>query len=1041
MRTHFRHALLASTVFVGAAAFATPAFAQDDQTTPTTAETTSGGNEIIITGSRIASPTLTSASPLQIVDAKEIDDSGVSNIQEVLLDNPVFGTPALSRANSNFLTSSAGVTTVDLRDLGSDRTLVLVNGRRFVAGVPASATVDLNMIPTQFIERVDVLTGGASSVYGSDAVAGVVNIIYKDDFQGIEGNAQAGIAERGDDSRQQLNLMMGTNFADNRGNITVFLGYSKEGVVRTRDRGDLFQSGKAVDQASLGAFVTGDPNDLFTATAPFRSGFAPQGTFFLKAAPGGITRTFNPCTGAIQTTNTNGADDCATGFNRSFYRTIAVPTTRYLLAMQGHYDISDDVTAFVEGTFGKTSTHSELEPFPAASSGATGIFPASGGRFDIEQNVTIATGLVTPPASCTSYNPVTGSCHVINPYLPAAFYALAADQASTLTGQFPTQPNGLKDIGFQQRLTSFGDRGNDADRDTFRLLGGLEGSVFNDMHWEAYVAYGETVESQVGFGQVNAANFREALNVIPDVADVDGDGNTSEAICANPQARASGCAPANIFGANLLSPEAVKYIIALSTTNTKTSQTLAGINLSGNLFEGWAGPIGFAAGAEYRKEFSKAINDPLTETGGNLGNALPSVRGSFDVKEAYAELAIPLLADAPFAKSLDLRGAARISDYSTVGTVWSWNAGLEWAPIDDIRFRVVRARATRAPNVGELFTPPQQTFPTGLIDPCDGIEAGDTSTVGQNCLADPGVVANIANFGAFTLSQADLQGIGGYIPGNPNLNEEQGNTFTIGAVINPTSIDALRNLVLTIDYFQIKIDDAIQVIPFQNIINECYNNGNAEFCALIERRPGFSGPNNPGSIETINTATTNVGGIKTKGIDTTLTYRFDLSKWGLEGAKLNAHVAYTHYFKGEVEEYGGTINPYVGEVGGTAEDKVTGTLSVDHSLWGVTFRGTWIGPQYLDDQFITQFQDFDTEAFLTPHDKRGRVGSEFYLDMQARFTPGDHFEFYFGVDNMLDNDPPPIITGLPGDITGTETAADVYDVFGRRYYAGARIKF
>lgn len=1037
MRIQLRHALLASTVFVGAAALTTPAFAQNDaqaDQAPTTAETTTNNQQdIIVTGSRIASPTLSSASPLQIVDSKEIDDSGVSNIQEVLLENPVFGTPALSRTNSNFLTSSAGVTTIDLRDLGSDRTLVLVNGRRFVAGVPGTATVDLNMIPTQFIERVDVLTGGASSVYGSDAVAGVVNIIYKDDFQGIEGSAQAGIAEEGDDSRRQLNLMMGTNFNDDRGNITVFLGYTKEGPVRTRNRGDLFGNGHAVDEISL-ALLTGDPADFFTAQAPFRSGFAPQGTFFLKAAPGGITRTFNPCTGAIQTTNTNGADDCATGFNRSFYRTIAVPTERYLMAMQGHYDISDDITAFVEGTFGKTKTKSDLEPFPAASSGATGIFPASGGRFDIEQDLTIATGLVTPPSSCVTYNPVNGTCHVVNPFLPAAFYALAADQASTVTGQNPLAPNGLKDIGFQQRLTSFGDRGNDADRDTFRVLGGLRGNVFSDMHWEAFYAYGETVESQVGFGQVNAANFREALNAIPDVNDIDGDGNTSEAICADLQARKAGCAPANIFGKNLLSPEAVKYIIALSTTNTKTSQTLAGANLSGNLFEGWAGPIGFAIGAEYRKEFSKAINDPLTETGGNLGNALPSVRGHFDVTEGYAELAVPLLADQPFADQLELRGAVRVSDYSTVGTVWSWNAGLEWAPIPDIRLRVVRARATRAPNVGELFTPPQQTFPVGLVDPCDGITAADTSPTAQKCLADPSVALNVANFGAFTQTQADLQGIGGYIAGNPNLGEETGNTFTVGAVINPTSIDALRNLALTIDYFQIRIEDAIQIVPFQNILNQCYDAGDDTFCALIERRPGFAGPNNPGSIETINTGNVNVGGIKTKGIDTTLSYRFDLGNWGLEGTKLNAHVAYTHYFKGFVEEFGGVINPYVGEVGGTPEDKATGTLSFDNSLWGLTLRGNWIGPQYLENQFVESFG-------IERHDHAARVGSEFYADMQARFTPGDHFEFYFGVDNIFDNNPPPIMTGLPGDITGTETAADVYDVFGRRYYAGARVRF
>jgi outer membrane cobalamin receptor len=229
MKLEFRQRLLASTLLVGAAAFSTPAFAQSEQANtqeetadvgdsaarlcqenPNSPQCAGEGEAIVVTGSRIASPTLTSASPLQIVDAQDIDDAGVVNVQEVLLENPAFGTPGISRTNSNFSTSSAGVAVVDLRNLGTNRTLVLVNGRRFVAGVPGSSAVDLNSIPTQFIERIDILTGGASSIYGSDAVAGVVNIIYRDDFEGVELSGQLGVSQRGDDVRKQANLLLGT---------------------------------------------------------------------------------------------------------------------------------------------------------------------------------------------------------------------------------------------------------------------------------------------------------------------------------------------------------------------------------------------------------------------------------------------------------------------------------------------------------------------------------------------------------------------------------------------------------------------------------------------------------------------------------------------------------------------------------------------------------------------------------------------------------------------------------------------------------------
>lgn len=1021
-----RHRLLSSTILLGLAAVASPAYAQSAEANvqeetadvgdpaerfcienPSDPQCQDAGTEIVVTGSRIARPELVSASPLQVVDAQDIDNSGAVNIQQVLLENPTMGAPTLSRTNSNFLTSSVGVATVDLRNLGTDRTLVLVNGRRFVAGIPGSATVDLNTIPTQFIERVDILTGGASSIYGSDAVAGVVNIIYKTSFEGIEAHGQLGVSERGDDTRKQANLLMGTNFADDRGNIIVHLGYSDEGAVFGRDRPNL---GAELDQISC-VYFSGDANDLFTPCRPFYSSFAPQGTFLVTnpATGGSLARTFDR-QGNVIPVNTNcitgfgtipfqTVPGCVpTGFNRSAYRTIAVPTERYLIALSGNYEITDTIAAFVEGTFAQTRTVSELEPFPL--SGAD-IFPATGGRFNIETRLPDGT-------------------IVRNPLVPQALYDLATDRNG----------DGLRDIGLASRRTvEFGPRGNTANRTTYRVLTGLKGDVFRGWNWDVFYSYGQTSEAQRGSGQVNVLNFANALEAIP------GPGGT--VICADAQARAQGCVPVSIYGFNSISPEAVDYIEAPQSRTTRVSQQLAGANLSGDLFQLWGGPAGFAIGTEYRKEYSEANNDALTEAGLNAGNALPSSRGQFDVIEGYAELVLPIIRDRPFFHDLTLSGAARVSDYSTVGVTYSYNAGVEFSPVRDLRFRGVYARATRAPNIGELFAPASQTFPTGLVDPCLGIGPTGGGTLGEQCRADPGVRANIAANGVFTLTQSDIQGVSGFNRGNPNLDEEIADTFTLGVIINPTSISWLRNFAFTADYFNIKIEDAIVSTPRQFILDQCYREGNQQFCAFITRRATEVGLNSPGSLEFIDTGPTNSGGVETEGLDFTLSYRSAARALGLGflgNGTINARIAYTHMLKGFVVPLPGSDrNPYVGEVG-SPKDKVFGSLSYDTDRWGVTFTGNYIGPSYLDDRFLTSFG-------FEPRTREARVPAEFYANAQLRFTPGNNYEFYTGVDNMFDNNAPPIISGLPGNNTGTETAAGIYDPIGRRFYAGVRLRF
>jgi outer membrane receptor protein involved in Fe transport len=1014
------------------------------QTAQTAAEPTAG-ETIVVTGSRIVSPNITSLAPVQVVGEQDIDKSGAVNVQDVLLENPAIGTPALSTTNSAFLTSGAGTATIDLRDLGSNRTLVLIDGRRVVGGAGANTpVVDLNVIPTQFIERIDILTGGASSLYGSDAVAGVVNFIYKRNFQGLQLEGQYGITEKGDWPRYQLSATAGANFADDRGNIMVHVGYSDDKGLLSRQR-----KNTRIDDLSA-FFLYYDPAQFFTEYQPFFSSFPVQGRFFtndiVPTAKGTqqYTFTFGP-TGALQPCFTTNGPTCASrvrepnpattdclenggtvlcdlngngtlrdtllpdigtgtgpnGFNRQFFRTLSTPVKRWLFAERGHFDITDNISFITEVTYSKTSAKTEIEPVP--------LDVANIYRLDalapIQSNVN---GVI-----------------VDNPFAPAALLAVATDHNG----------DGLKDIGFARRLLEFGTRHYTADRDFFRIVTGFEGKLFNDRwNWDLTYNFGRTEEQQIANGDVNIANFRNAFAAVQESAttgDLNGNGIIGDIVCASAEARAEGCVPLNIFGANTVSAAAINYIKAESNHSFKQTQQVVNANLSGSVIDLPAGPLGLAVGAEYRKEQGEENWDALTNAGLLTGNALPDTSGEFNVKEAYAEVNVPILKDLPFAKQLNLRAAGRISDYSTIGTTKTWNVGGDYAPIDDIRFRATYAKAVRAPNIGELFTGPSQTFPTGLIDPCQGVTLSSTGTLATQCLADPGVLANVTANGKFVQTQADKQGISGFTTGNPNLGPEKAKSLTAGVVINPKSINMLRNLVLSVDYFHIKVTDAIAFPSRTNLLNQCYNLGNNAACAFITRFQVPTGSSSAGALRFVNSAGINASVINTSGIDSVLQYRTGLD-FLMSGLSANARISWTHYFKGYVIELpGDTKNPYVGEVG-TSKNKANGTISFNTRKVGVSFTGTYIGKALEDDRFLDQVG--------LPHDAI-KIPAEFYLDSQVSFTPIRNYEFYVGVDNLLDNKAPNLLSGTTFNNTGSDTAAAVYDIFGRRYYAGVRLKF
>ncbi|MEJ1960222.1 MAG: TonB-dependent receptor [Gammaproteobacteria bacterium] len=982
-------ALWSSAVMLAAATLPAQAQDQDDAQT------------VIVTGSRIVSSNLDSPSPVQTITSEDINAAGVPNVQDLLVKNPVISSPSINRTNSNFQTSSVGVSTVDLRGLGTARTLVLVDGRRFVSGIPGDAAVDLNTIPAQFIERVDVLTGGASSIYGSDAVAGVVNIIYKKDFQGLAFDGQYGGSEKGDAHETLASVTFGANTSDGKGNIMGHLAYTKQGGVWSRDR-----ERSAVDQQSLGT-LTGDPADMFTPERPYYSSFAPQGRFFTENGPDS-GYTFDHA-GNFIPWDKDGTDTAATGYNREAVRSIAVPVERYLFAGQGHYEYADKHEAFFEGTYASSQVSSVIEPFPLdPAASITGIYPATG----VIPAEFLVNGVLTR-----------------NPIIPAAIFNTMAD----------TDGDGLRDYSFTRRLSDVGNRGSVADRDTFRFVTGLKGEAFFEgWNYEAFYDYGQTKESQISSGQVNVLNFRNALEAVVDTNDVNDNGNTTEAVCLDANARAQGCVPINVFGYNSITPEMVKYISAPTMLATLTQQKVADLNLTGTLFDLPAGSVGLAVGAEYREEYARTEFDALTQAGLNAGNAIPRTEGKFHVMEEYLEVNVPILKDRPFFESLTAHGAVRFSDYSTVGNTYSWSGGLEWAPFSQLRFRASRALATRAPNINELYSPPSQTFPTGLQDPCLDVTATSTGKYDAACRAAPGVATNIAANGKFTLNQSDIQGISGFDRGNPTLSEEKGRSWTIGAVFQPDNVPVLENFGFTLDYYRINIADAIVSTPRSFILDQCYSGANPAICSFITRRPADVGANSAGSLNLIDSAQTNSGGEFAEGIDLTVSYAQDIGPGRFNGLLSYTHVLdqYRIPLPGEAKD---NIKGEVEDAVNVPEDRAVLNLNYHFGKFGATVTTTYIGKVALDDQFLAQFNDPDNGIFVKPGSIG--VGSIIYVDAQLSFAPTSGSEVFVGAKNLLDKDPPPLISGLPGDNTGTETDAATYDPIGRRFYAGVRVKF
>jgi len=1032
--------------------------------------------EVVVTGSRIKRTNIDSPVPLLTLGEEQIELTGEVNVFDILSEIPANGYASYSRGTTNFNVGTGGVQAINLRGLGAARTLVLVNGRRWVPGIPGTPIVDLNSIPTDLIERIEVITGGASAVYGSDAIAGVINIILREDYAGLGIEFTQGAYDEGDGKTTGFSMTLGSDFDEGKGNAVFNLRFDEQGGVWARDRDrtnrDVFWYGYygaagLLDPAfssyppqgrmqfygqnpkadlGLDSYSTGSMGGYYSTDCSRRNGIGAAGGHTIVASD-----EWKAWCGAG-----------AGGFNRNHFRYIEVPIHRYSAFAKANYNLDNGTTLFAEINYNESSATTGLEPFPMNSSSDVYLSSSIGVPMD---NPFIPDSLKNAyTASTSAYNATATATNTKRrAYNAANAAAIATNTALIAAGSDPTakdsdgtiaatqsmidlrQPwEDLTHMHFIKRLIDLHNGGAKNKRDTIRLAFGAEGDLFNT-GWEysAYYQYGETQRAQVSTRQFNAANFKYALD-----AKTNADGTYS---CKDVTADAFGCVPINVFGLNSITPEMANWIIYNPMTFSNNKLHVAAFDTTGDVSIGDY-TFSAAAGIERKEEDSFELPDGLQQKGLHGGNQIPSEIGNQDSTGMYVELLFPLIEGVPFVDSLTLETAFRQDDYSTIGKTNATKFGLLWTINDEWRIRSVVGEAVRAPSISDMFAGSSQTW-TGIPDPCAGIgTTGDDKQRSANVLANCNSVPSVANAiqnGSFdadlgvtvpglNYSQLNTQNIYGLVGGNRNVGEETADTTTFGIVWTPTFAP---NLSVTLDAYEIEIEDVISTLSASQAIRKCFEASPADFpnsfCDQHTRFPS-------GHLESWNSYVINQSYYQNKGMDLAVDYTFD--DLGPVPGILSTSLVWTrldtHTYKANDEDPG---TDYVGEIG-HPEDKAKLRFLYTNNDLTFSIDTTYIG-DVVDD---LAFNHSDPEvsgascndvSWLTCDLADWQVGNYLYVDIQLRYQFTDGLQAWFGIDNVTDKQPPFLPGGTNNGETGTYTASGVYRSWDSQYaYLGFKYK-
>jgi iron complex outermembrane receptor protein len=1052
MKTRILNQLLATTIICGAAISA-PAFAQD--TTDPTAQPGAGPVEgtnpsvssegenvnteqdIVVTGSRIPQPNLTSVSPVTVINSQEVKLQGVTRTEDLINTLP----QAFAGQGGNLANGATGTATVNLRNLGPERTLVLINGRRLLVGDPGTgnpAAPDINAIPTGIVKRVDVLTGGASSVYGSDAVAGVVNIIMDTDFEGIRLDGQFSMYTHNNDSentgiREALNrrgfpyptgtstdgetvnldATFGAGFDDGRGSVVAYAGYRKLEAV-TQDNRDY---SACASQARTIAQTQADPARRVdcggSATSGIGSYFTNTGTF--QTGPG---RTFIPGTTAYNFAPTN------------YYQR---PDERYTLGAFAQYEISEAVEPYLELMFMDDRTIAQIAP--SGNFGNTLTINCDNPLLSAQQlAIACAPTNLVGFAAAVPDDPTTPA----NEASPASPPTVFIDPT---TGATYNQGN----LQILRRNVEGGPRQDDLQHTMYRIVGGVRGDVNKAISYDAYYMFGRVNFAETYLNDFSVNRLTRAIDV------VDGDpGAGVTPVCRTFRSGIDpNCVPYDIFALNSVNPASIQYLQTPGFQRGQTEQNLISANMTFLLGEygfqlPWANEgVGLNVGYEYRKDKVNLDTDIAFQTGdlAGQGAATLPIEGDISVREFFGETRIPIVTDS-FFYNLSFEGGYRYSKYTTDQNSFSTDAyklALDFSPIRDVRLRASYNRAVRAPNVQELFAT-QRVALNGNSDPCTGDLDPTTTTAAPEATA-----AQCALTGVGAAQYGTLQGnpagqYNGLIGGNPELTPEKATTKSIGVVLQPRF---LPGFAATVDYFDIKIDNTIQQIGQDTIIQTCIDTGNPTFCGLIQRDQFASlWRTSNGFVRDLDQ---NIGGVETKGIDVGLSYAREIGALG--GLSFSVVGTYLD----ELITDNGVSEPY--DCAGLFGLQ----CGIPNPEWRHKARVTYTAPdgvgvsvqwRYFSKVDIDRSSESPTlNGPFSPYNED--IKAQSYLDLAFTFRASDNYTFRLGAQNLLDKEPPIIgangtsgeINACPSVFCSGNTFPQVYDALGRYIYVGVTLDY
>ena len=967
------------------------------QDVATPLETGDGDNPIVITGSRIVRQEFAFPNPVQSFSAAGIEQSGETNLTEFLTDSPalVGSTNASLSSGSNTGAQEVGLNLLNLRNLGTERTLVLVNGRRHVNAYPGENSVDINTIPVDLIDRVDVLTGGASAIYGADAVSGVVNFVLKRDFEGIRARGQIGISSRGDAGNRFGSIVAGHNVDDGRGNVTVAYEFSENDRFSETQRRYTGQQARRFELLRNPDDAGDDPNvpDRVLFNDVSWADSAPNGAvdIDLDGVPDfdGDGRRYDGGT-FLSGTGGRAIGGSSNTPTAGYFGDVAPYLRRHNVNLLSSYEFTPAFRLYAEGKYVAIRARTEVQP-----------------SFDFFT-------YLTPD----------------NYYLQQRFGDRAPDGALVNRDNF-----------------DFGRSIQDSKRETVRAVFGADGRLTQgegsgNLRYDASFVFGQAKAHTVDSNSRVMDRYYAALDAVvdPSTGDVTCRINLPGETIIDPNnyagiAEISGkpvsgrpltfspgeCRPLTILGEGLSDPAAIDFVFVDDVTRARNRQYVASAALTGDmgfLFDLPGGPIGFALGAEYRRESTRNISSPFSRIGVYEGGTqTPPSGGKYDVKEAFGEVNLPILGDLPFAETLSIGGAVRYSDYSTIGSTLTYKVDGTYAPIKDITFRGTYSQAVRAPNITELFDPARGTFEF-LDDPCDPlfIEEG-TATRAANCRAQLEAAGlspqEIADFSPATDPEQSTSQTG-VRSGNPNLTEETAKTWTAGVVLRPRFIPGLT---FSADWYDIKIRDAINTPDANDIFKNCVDAPTLDnpFCSLFTRS------STTGFINSFRVTAQNVAQFTTSGMDVVLNYRFTPIR---NAGTFNVRVVggYLHDLT-FVPSVGAAPDKDAGEIDPNSAPKYVGTADL-----------TWTkGPLTLNYglSWQSKVRRFVRETVEANPDAAAReflyYKERWEHDIQIAYEVDDDFSLYGGINNFTDQKP--------------DIAANFgYPVstIGRFFYVGAR---